>query len=141
MKNFSVRGMGGKVAQLAAVSATALVVPALVFAQQPITNITGLVGRISEIVNIVLPFLIGLGVLAIIYGVLTYIFNAANEEKRKEARIFVIYGIVGVFVMLSVWGLVNILTNSFATDTDFLRRGQQTRERTKIPVPDANTNF
>jgi hypothetical protein len=32
-----------------------------------------------------------------------------NEEARKEGKKVIIFGIVGLFVMVSVWGLVNIL--------------------------------
>src|SRR3989338_5094008 len=112
MKKFSI---SGKIASLTVISGLGFL-PLVTLAQEKITNITGLVARLTGVINLIIPFLVGLAVLAIIYGVLTYIFNAANEEKRKEARVFIIYGIVGVFVMLSVRGLVNILSNSFATD-------------------------
>ena len=38
---------------------------------------------------------------------------AAEEEKRAEARAYIVWGIVGVFFMISIWGFVVILINTF----------------------------
>ena len=46
-----------------------------------------------------------------------YILNAGDEEKQKQSKYYVIYGIVGIFVMVSVWGLVNLLKNTFNLST------------------------
>ena len=80
-----------------------------------ITTIPGLLTAIRSIMNTVVPFLVGLAVFIILYGVFTYISSAGDEEKRTEARQFVVWGVVGVFIMVSVWGLVNILVNTLPT--------------------------
>ncbi len=89
---------------------------------QPIINayrvpaphtLTDLIQTVTYYLNLLIPFLIGLGIFFIIFGVLRYITEAGNEEKRIEARQFVLWGVVGVFIMLSIWGLVNILLGSF----------------------------
>ncbi len=36
-----------------------------------------------------------------------------KEEKREEAKQTVYYGIIGLFVMISIWGFVNILDKTF----------------------------
>jgi len=76
-------------------------------------GIAGFVDQLGAVINAIVPFLVGLAVLIVIYGIVGYILNAADEEKRKEGQKFVIWGIVGIFVMISVWGLVNILYNTF----------------------------
>jgi len=81
-----------------------------------ILDIFGLIIALTDIINFTVPFLIGLGVFLIIYGILGYISNAADEEKRAEARKFILWGVVAVFIMISVWGLVNILYNTFNLD-------------------------
>ena len=83
----------------------------------PLTDISSVIGRITNILNIFVPFLVGLAVLLIIYGIVGYISQAADEEKRKEAKNFVMWGIIAVFVMISIWGLVNILVNTFNLNT------------------------
>jgi uncharacterized membrane protein YidH (DUF202 family) len=81
-----------------------------------ILDIFGLIIALTDIINFTVPFLIGLGVFLIIYGILGYISNAADEEKRAEARKFILWGVVAVFIMISVWSLVNILYNTFNLD-------------------------
>lgn len=76
-------------------------------------GIAGIIAELENIINLVVPFLIGLAVLIIIYGILGYISKTADEEKRKEAQSFIVWGIVGIFIMVSVWGLVNILVKTF----------------------------
>ena len=57
--------------------------------------------------------LIGLAVVFFLVGVVKFMFSAGDVEKRKEGRTMMIYGIIGLFVMVSVWGLVGILTGTF----------------------------
>jgi len=70
---------------------------------------------ILRIINsVIVPLIFALAFLAFIWGIVQgFILNADNDEKRKEAKKFAIYGIVGFFLMLSVWGLVGMLTNTF----------------------------
>lgn len=79
-------------------------------------TITDFLAQLQGILNKIVPFLIGLAVFIVIWGIITYVTHAAEEEKREEARRFVLWGIVGVFMMLSVWGFVNILLNSFTLE-------------------------
>lgn len=57
--------------------------------------------------------LIGLAVVFFLVGVVKFMVSAGDETKRKEGRTMMIYGIIGLFVMVSVWGLVNLLSNTF----------------------------
>ncbi len=84
----------------------------------PITNLSGLIARVQGIINLLIPFLVGLGVFLIIYGVFTYIAHAEDEERRKEGRTFILWGILFVFIMISVWGILSILVNSFGTSNN-----------------------
>lgn len=48
-----------------------------------------------------------------LWGIVNYVKNAGDSKKRDEGKSMMFYGIVGLFVMSSVWGLVAILSNSF----------------------------
>ena len=45
-----------------------------------------------------------------IYGIVEYIWSADNEEKVEVGKKHMIWGIVGIFVMLGVYGILNILS-------------------------------
>ena len=48
-----------------------------------------------------------------LYGVYKYfILNGASDDAHTEGRTFIIYGIVGFVVILSMWGLVGIVANT-----------------------------
>lgn len=50
--------------------------------------------------------------LSVVYIVLGA-FKLMNEEKRDEGKQTIYYGIIALFVMMSIWGFVNILNNTF----------------------------
>ena len=59
----------------------------------------------------------GLSVLVFIFGVVKYISKGDSEEGRKNGKTFMLSGIIGLFVMFGVWGLVAILANTFDVPT------------------------
>lgn len=70
----------------------------------------GLVDCIIGMLDKVIILLMAGAVVYIIWGAFQMI---TSEEKRKSGRETIIYGVIGLFVMVSVWGLVNILTSTF----------------------------
>lgn len=70
---------------------------------------------IINIINgILVPLLMAVAFIVFLYGVFNYfIAGASSEDKRAEGRIFVLYGVIGFAVILSVWGLVNLLLTTF----------------------------
>ena len=94
--------------------AATFAVPALAFAQA-LTNIQS-VGQfiINLIDTVAVPVIFAVAFLVFIYGVFQYfILSGGDEEKQANARNLMLYGLVGFFIMVSVWGLVNILVNTF----------------------------
>jgi hypothetical protein len=77
-----------------------------------ITTVQGVLCKIAEIFGAVIPVLIALGVIYFIWGVISYVI-ASDEEAKKSGRNRMIYGIIGLAVIIAVWGLVKILTNTF----------------------------
>lgn len=77
-----------------------------------ITNIQGVLCKIAEILGAVLPVLIALGVVYFVWGVISYVIGG-DEEAKKKGREKIIYGIIGLAVIIGMWGLVKILTGTF----------------------------
>ena len=81
-------------------------------------------GGLWNLFSIVMDFLsqaviilVALAVVFFLYGILKYITARDDEEKRGKMKNIMIYGIIGLFVMISFWGIVNILINTFELDT------------------------
>ena len=75
-------------------------------------TVQGLLCKIGEILNAAIPVLIALGVVYFVFGVITYVI-ASDEEAKKKGRDRIIFGILGLVVIVAVWGLVAILRNTF----------------------------
>jgi len=86
-------------------------------------------GTLTGILNQIVPFILGLAVLVILWGIFTYITKAGEEEKRAEAKKFILYGILGLFIMVSLWGFVGILVNTFG-----LKEQIQPGDIPKVPI-------
>ncbi len=78
-------------------------------------DISGVACNILFIINSVLvPVLFALAFIIFLYGVAkTYIFSGGDEEGRKAGHQLILWGIIGFVVMISIWGLVNVVANTF----------------------------
>jgi hypothetical protein len=76
--------------------------PAIAFAQalQPLRNIVVAVGGI---IDILIPILIALALVVFFWGLIVYIWKRGEEGKGT-----MIYGLIALFVMVSVWGIINL---------------------------------
>jgi undecaprenyl pyrophosphate phosphatase UppP len=98
-----------------ALIASALFLPIVSFAQQGnLDNLTGLATSIGGIIEILIPIIFALAVLGFFYGLVKYIFGA--EHDKEQAKKTMIWGVVALFVMASVWGLVNWLQGNLGVD-------------------------
>ena len=78
----------------------------------PVTNASTLFTRLNEIGNALLALLMVAAVVYIVWNIFLFIKNAASDD-RKAYQMGIVWGIVGLFVILSIWGLVNILEGTF----------------------------
>ncbi len=94
----------------------AFAIPAIASAQalSPITNVNNLSTRLLGIGNIFTYILVAIAVIYIVWNVVQY-FIKPNGDDRKAAGMNILWGIVGLFIIVSIWGLVNVLTNTFKT--------------------------
>lgn len=95
--------------------------PYVVFAQ-PISNLTELINRFKSILGALIPLLFGVALVGFLWGVSQFIFHADDETKRKEGRQVIIYGIIGLFFMTAIWGIVALLGNTFGISLDRVPR-------------------
>lgn len=77
-----------------------------------ISNLQQLLCKLSELLNAILPVLIALGVVFFVWGVITFVI-ANDEEAKTKGRNRMIYGILGLAVIIGMWGLVRLVTNTF----------------------------
>ena len=81
------------------------------------TQFQDLLCKVGSILSSILPILIALGVVYFVWGVITYVISS-DEEAKKAGRDRIIYGIIGLAVIIGLWGLVKILGNTFGLNNN-----------------------
>lgn len=84
--------------------------PALASAQS-LGNLQTLLTSVGKLVDLALPIVVALALLAFFYGLAKSIF--AGAEGKEEGKHLMIWGVVALFVMVSVWGLVRFIGRAF----------------------------
>ncbi len=82
-----------------------------------ITDFKSLVQAVIEgIFSPLTALFVALAVLYFFIGVVNFIKSGENESERTKGRNQIIFGLIGLAVMMSVWGLVSLITTSFGID-------------------------
>ncbi len=67
---------------------------------------------IGFINSVLVPLLLAVALLVFVWGIVKSFF-LGGDKGREEGRMLILYGIIGFVVILSVWGLVALLGNTF----------------------------
>ena len=92
--------------------AALVLAPSFAFAQT-LGNIETLIKSIGNLVEIALPIVVALGLIGFFWGLVKYIFAQGDETAKTDAKRIMLWGVVALFVMVSVWGLVRFVGNAF----------------------------
>ena len=88
----------------------------MTFAQFVGSGSTGIIGAMN---TILVPLIIAFAFLVFIWGVVKYFFikptgadSFGDRGGYAEGRQFILWGILGIVVLFSVWGFVNLLLST-----------------------------
>ena len=87
--------------------------PAVALAQ--LDGIGNLVSRLGAIIRNLIPVLLGLAVVVFFWGIIQYLFTDAKEKGSK----LMFWGVIAIFVMVSIWGLIRFIRGELFVGTDF----------------------
>lgn len=68
---------------------------------------------VTYIINPVIGLLVALAVAYFIYGAAMFILSADSEEGRKKGKAHLLWGVIGLFVIVAVYGILNIVVSTF----------------------------
>ena len=64
--------------------------------------------------NVLVPVLFALAFIVFLWGIAkAYIFSGGDEEAVKQGHKLLLWGIIAFVVMISIWGIVNVVANTF----------------------------
>jgi NADH:ubiquinone oxidoreductase subunit 2 (subunit N) len=68
---------------------------------------------INTINNIIVPVLFAVAFIVFLWGAFqTFIMGASSDETKDKGKSLMLWSLIGFFVMISIWGLVSILTGT-----------------------------
>ncbi len=87
--------------------------PGLAFAVTAPTTFAGFVAIVVCLVLDLVPIIILFAFAEFIRGLINYVGAGDSEEKRTDGINYMIYGMIGFFVMVGIWGILNLVTGTF----------------------------
>ncbi len=90
-----------------------LFVPSILYAAGGATFESLVTGIQTSIFSPLIPVLFGLALIVFFWGLIQYLRSGLGDKQVEEAKSLMLWGVIIIFVMVSVWGLVKILTDTF----------------------------
>lgn len=86
----------------------------------PPQNLTDLINVFIGLIREAIPVLIGLSLLAFIWGLVKFIARVGGDEKAVgEGKELMKWGLIALFVMVSVWGIIAFVYRDFGFTRPF----------------------
>ncbi len=83
--------------------------PAIAFA----ATLDSVLRIFGDLINQATPIVVALALLYFFWGLAKYILATGDPESKASGLNMMIWGIIALFVMVAVWGLVQVLVQTF----------------------------
>jgi len=71
-------------------------------------------GKVNEfILNPLITLAFAIAFLLFFFGVFQFIRSETADSKREDGKRKIIYGLLGMFVMFSAYGIINLILGTF----------------------------
>jgi uncharacterized membrane protein YidH (DUF202 family) len=87
---------------------TTFVVPYVLFAQ-----LKNFAVKIIAVLNASVGLIIGFSLFLFIVGAVRFIATAGDEKSREDGKQLMVWGVLALFVMVTVWGIVALIKTTF----------------------------
>ena len=93
--------------------------PVLALAQAApnLSNINLLLTQIGGIIKQIIPIFFAIAIIYFFWGIITFIRAAGNPEEASKGKSIMIYGVIALTVMVSIYGLIGWLQATFGLTT------------------------
>ncbi len=87
-------------------------------------SIQSFLSRISEfILNPIIVLMFVVALLTFFWGLVEFIRSAGSEDGRETGKRNMMWGIIGMVIMVGVYGIIRITLSTFGIDTPVYLRG------------------
>lgn len=86
----------------------------IAFAADKTSPVAAFVGRVNAyILNPAIILMFAVALLFFLYGVVEFLSNSDKADERELGRNHIIWGIIGMFIMFSVFAILRLIENTF----------------------------
>jgi len=71
---------------------------------------------VSEVINPLIYLIFTGGLFLFMWGVAVFVFNLSDESKRTTGKKHMLWGIVGMFIMVATWGIIQLVADTVGVD-------------------------
>lgn len=83
------------------------------------TPVLTLLHKINQVIlNPLITLIFAAAVLIFLYGVFEYLKDSGSEDARSTGRSHMLWGIVGMFIMISAFGIMRVIMNTIGADAN-----------------------
>ena len=72
---------------------------------------------ISNVVTPLIFLAMAVALVVFVYGIARMIISAGDEDARKKGKVSMVSGLIGLFIMLSAWGIIAVISNTIGQIT------------------------
>jgi hypothetical protein len=76
-------------------------------------DLTQIINMFRDIGLKIIPLLGAIAFLVFVFGVSKYIKSAGSGKDVKDSKNLLIWGVVGLFVLVAIWGIIAFLQSEF----------------------------
>jgi len=78
----------------------------------------GIINIIVGILGNVVTVLVGLALLILVWGLALTVLKSGDEKAVAQGKTIAVWGTIGLFVIVAVWGIVYLVSNSIFSQSD-----------------------
>ncbi len=76
-----------------------------------------LIDGITGVFKTLIPIMLSLAMLVFFWGLVKFINHADDEKAVAEGKGLMVWGMIGIFVMVALWGIVGFIQNQLGLDS------------------------
>lgn len=78
------------------------------------SSVDNFIHQVNDLIlNPLLKVLFVVAFIIFFYGVVQYVMNPENQDKIKQGKTHMLYGVLGLALMFAVWGILQIIVDTF----------------------------
>ncbi len=87
-----------------------------IFAHAAVSNARDLILAVTSLITLGTPIVAGIALAVFFWGLARFMYHSDSEDSKEEGKRIMFWGIIALFVMFSVWGLVTFVASGLGVD-------------------------